>query len=416
MSLVSGGTLVLVSVLGIAGCSSAKLGLRSAVKPVLVRQDSSLELTRKAITPHIKSNGKAWQWRSLFALGAPPQSMVEPVPLGGDEWILATLGGGIGRWDLNKGFAKWHIDVDPGVASKPLVSGANLYFAGLDAQLRKVELSSGKEIWRRKLTAESLGGIALGSGFLFVNSADDTLSAVDEKSGNVLWTYKRPSTKTNVYWSLRGQAVPTLSKDGKRIYLGFSDGTFVAIEAISGQTIWERRFDQVLRVADVDMTAALSANGSKVYMVHADGALYALNTADGSVAWTMGNAASSAPFLDSEGVFLYQGTRNGEIRKLNAQTGAVLWSTTLKNPGHISELRLSESGMLVFSGSHSGIYFVDASDGALKHHVPTGYGPIAPAGLLGDRVFVITPRNHLLRFQIKSDAAEITKQKPKNKS
>ncbi|HVJ63972.1 MAG TPA: PQQ-binding-like beta-propeller repeat protein [Bdellovibrionota bacterium] len=387
-------TLALVFV---AGCSSSKLGVRSARKSQLVHQDSSLALTRFVQPPHVST--KAWQWRSIFALGAPMQSMVEPVALGGGEWIVVTLGGGIGRWNLEKGFARWQIDIDPGVASRPLVSGNNLYFAGMDAQLRKVNLSNGSVVWTRKLTAESLGGIAASGGFLFVNTADDTLAAIDEKTGNMLWTYKRPSTKANVYWSLRGQAVPTLSKDGKKLFLGFSDGTFVALEAISGQTLWERKFEQVLRVADVDLSAVMSTDQSKLFMVHADGALYALNTSDGSVAWTMAGASASAPFLDDKGEYLYQGTRNGEVRKLSARNGSVVWTSTIKNPGHLSSVRKTDSGLLVFSGSHAGIFFVNESNGRLVHEVRTGYGPIAPAAIEGDRIFVISPRNNLMRFR-----------------
>lgn len=392
---------VVCCALVVASCASNRLGLKSQIKVHHVVQDSSIELTRRPQPPYATSKSGPWQWRSLFALGAPMQSMVEPLPLGGGEWIVATLGGGIGRWNLEKGFAKWFIDVDPGVASRPLVTSTHVYFAGMDAFLKKVDLSNGNVVWSHKLTAESLGGIALSNGFLYVNTSDDTLWAIDEKTGNVLWSYKRPSTKANVYWSLRGQAVPTISKDGKKLYIGFSDGTFVALEAVSGQTAWERKFDQVLRVGDVDMTAVLSNDQSKVFMVHADGALYALNTSDGSVAWTVAGVDSSAPMLDAAGEFLYQGTRLGELKKINARTGAIVWTKAFDNPGHLSSVRSDGQDLLVLSGSHSGIYFVRASDGALLEHVKTGYGPIAPAGIDGNRIFVISARNHLLRFWLK---------------
>lgn len=389
--------------MGLVSCSSTRLGLRSQVKAPVVFQDSSIELTRKPQVPHLESKGGAWQWRSIFALGAPAQSMVEPISLGGGEWIVATLGGGVGRWNLEKGFSRWQIEVESGVAARPLATSSALYFAGMDATLRKVNLNNGDIIWSKKLSAESLGGIALNGGFLYVNTADDTLLAVDEKTGNVLWKYQRPSKKANIYWSLRGQAVPTLSKDGKSLYVGFSDGVFVAFEAISGTTLWERKFEQVLRVSDVDMTAALSPDQTRVYMVHADGALYALNAADGAVLWTMPNAAASSPLLDPQGAYVYQGTRHGELRKLNAKNGSVQWSRSYDNPGHISSVRLADNGILVFSGSHAGIYFVDSENGKLVHHVKTGVGPIAPVALEGERIFVVSPRNNLLRFRFAED-------------
>lgn len=387
--------------LSFSACSSTKLGLKSQVRRDFVVQDSSVSLSRRALVPHAENPTGAWQWRSIFALGAPMQSMVEPVSLGGGEWIVTTLGGGIGRWNFEKGFARWNIDVDPGVAARPLVTESNVYFAGMDASLRKVNLETGNVIWSRKLSAESYGGIAFSAGFLYVNSADDTLWAIDEKSGNVLWTYKRPSIKANVYWSLRGQAIPTLSKDGKKLYLGFSDGTFVALEATSGQTIWERKFDQVLRVADVDMTASLHPDQNLLYMVHADGALYALNARDGSVNWTMPGAAASAPTLDAKGEFLFQGTRAGELKKLSARTGSVIWTKAFDNPGHLSSVRTDDKDLLVLSGSHAGIYFLTATSGDLLRFVPTGVGPIAPAAIENNRVFVVSPRNHLLRFWLK---------------
>lgn len=400
MKLKSCAILVFASLTQIS-CSSSQLGLKSQVRKTRVLQDTSVELTKRATVPMNRAGAQgAWQWRSTFALGAPMQSMVEPLSLGGGEWIVATLGGGISRWNFEKGFERWKLDIEPGVAAKPLILGNHVYVIGMDSVLRKVSVQNGASVWTKKLTAESYGGIAAASGVLYVNTADDTLWAVDEKTGNVLWTYKRPSTKANVYWSLRGQAVPVLTKDGKKLFLGFSDGTFVALEAVSGQTIWERKFDQILRVADVDMSALLNKDESRVFMVHADGALYSLSTADGSVAWTVSGVAASAPMLDSAGEFIYQGTRLGELKKINARTGSVIWTTAFSNPGHLSSVRGNGKRLLVVSGSHYGIYFLN-TDGAILHKVDMGIGPIAPAALDGSKVYLISPRNHLLRFEYK---------------
>jgi len=394
--------ILILSVLFLVSCASLKSNFVSQKKNHFLMQSAAIQLTKPAVPPREESkflsDKKPWQWRSIYSIGAPMQSFVEPVSLGNGEWIVATLGGGLGRWNLLKGYKKWQIDVDPGVASIPLVKNGFVYFVGMDALMRKVDVINGKIVWQKKLSAESTGGVALANGFLYVNTADDTLWALDEKTGNLLWTYKRPSNKTNIYWSLRGAGVPALSDDGKTIYIGFSDGTFVALEAVSGQTIWERQFEQQVRVSDVDMGVQVLKD--TLFMVHADGALYALNAKDGSVKWTMPEAASSAPFLGPKGDFLYHGSRGGDLRKINAKTGAILWSQLFKNPGHLSSVRLAKNNVLVVSGSHSGVYFVDEQNGALLHFERTGLGPIGPAAVEGNHVYVISPRNHLLRFYL----------------
>ena len=340
-----------------------------------------------------------WQWRGRNAIGAPAQSFVAPLLLGGDDALIMTLGGGIGLYNLKSGHAKWSQSLPVGVASTPLVSGNSVIVAGMDGNVRKMRLDSGEILWTSRVSAESLGGVSASQGFVFITTGDDSLWALDEKTGQSRWTYKRPAPQASVYWSLRGTSLPLVSNDGKRIFAGFSDGVFVALEASSGDTVWERNFDRAGRFKDADQLAQLSQDGSLIYVPLVDGDLLALKSTDGSTLWSVPEAGGAAPLIDEKEGVLYASLNSGAVQKISLKDTKVLWSSEIDGGLTASPVSLGDTYLAVTS-SHKGLSLLDRTTGKIVYQKDFAPGLSAPPVFDGRRLFVLSGRNRLLMYRI----------------
>jgi len=395
----------------LCSCShlSEKLSAYREKKSIRVATLSTLKLTE---SPGFQTRGgmgvgrrkirslAPWQWRGNDALGAPQQSFLSPQFLGGEDLLVTTLGGGVGLLDLHSGHFRWKLDVAIGVSSKPVVVGSSVYVAGMDAVVRKLKLSTGKLEWESKVSAESLGGIVQSQGFLYVTTGDDALWALDEKTGQNLWTYKRPSPEGSMYWSLRGNAVPALSPDGTKLYVGFSDGTFVCLEASSGHTVWERKFDRAGRFKDADTNPILSNDGQIIYLAIVDGDFVALKATDGTTLWAVPGAAAAAPDVDEVGGAIYVATSDSQIQRLSLKDASIVWTLNLKARGLGSTPVRVGASHLAVSTSHGGVLILNRKTGKIVWERQLGYGSLAPPAYDGRRLVVLSARNYLLVHRV----------------
>lgn len=375
--------LVLGSVL--AGCSSLKSHVQSEVpqSPLRVRTLTTTELGE-----------------GVFDLGAPPQSIVAPIFLDGNQMLIVTMGGSIELRDVQSLKARWKHVVTPGVQAQPLIVGSSVIVAGMDAKIRKLRLSTGEKEWEVSLPAESPGGISASHGMIFVTAADDSLSALDEKTGAALWNYKRPDRVGNVMWSLMGNAVPAISPDGGALYCGFSDGTFVSLEAASGKTLWERNFDRLARFKDVDTSPVLSPDGSVLYLSLVDSDLVALRTRDGSTLTSVPGAAATAPFVDTKEKALYFSTRDNKVVKVSLEDQRILWTTKLDKRGFGSKPVALVEGFIAVTTSRAGLVMLDRKTGQIQWEDTYATGTLAPPSFDGRRLAIVSGRNWLHLYTV----------------
>lgn len=357
---------------------SAELGSREMVDPAL---------------------SKSWQWRRRNALGAPQQSFVAPIFMGGDDVLVCTIGGGVSLVDIKSGTAKWKLEVPIGVASKPFVSGSFIYVAGLDGWVRKLRADSGKLEWSSRLSSESSGGVVVNGSKVFVTSTDDSLWALDEKTGKSLWSYRRPSPQGNVYWSLRGASVPLVSPDGERVYGGFSDGYFVALETSSGATLWERNFERAGRFKDADQPFDLSHDGSQIFLPLVDGDLVVLKSSDGSSQWSISGAGGSSPLLDEAEGALYTSGIEGSLMKISTKDSKIVWSNRLSKTYYAQPVEISET-LLAYMNAENGLLIVDRRTGDVVDKLYLGRAHLASPAFDGSRLLILTSRNQLIVYKI----------------
>jgi len=410
----SAGPLTLVTLSLLSGCaslaprrverSSARvetLASYQMTRPVGYRSRGSfVQGNRKVREP------KPWQWRDRDALGSPPESFIAPQFVSANEMLVVTLGGGVSLINAQTGTPKWNLELPIGVGADPLVVDSDVYIAAMDGIVRKLRLSTGKELWRAQLAAESLGGMTLARGILYVTTSDDSLWALDEKTGQSLWSYKRPSPDSSVFWSLRGSAVPLLSPEGDRVFLGFSDGVFVALDASSGSTIWERKFERSGRFRDADVSPRYLASQSLLLVPVVDGDLLALRTTDGTTVWNLPDTWVYSPTVDEAGGFLYYPTFTGEVHKVRLKDNAVMWTSALKDKGLGSTpVLLGDLGFVAVTTTSGSVILLDNETGKEVWRENFAYGILAPPSFDGRRLAILTSRNKLVLYRVERRTA-----------
>ncbi|MBS1985083.1 MAG: PQQ-binding-like beta-propeller repeat protein [Bdellovibrionales bacterium] len=339
--------------------------------------------------------------QGVFAGNSLPGSSVAPRFLDNDDVLLATMGGNLEVRDVRTLSPRWTRSSVTGFSAQPLLLGSFVVAASMDAKLYKIRLATGEIEWTSHLPAETAGGISASQGLLYVTTQDDSISAFDEKRGTSVWNYKRPAKDgTNVQWSLRGSAVPALSADGKTVYAGFSDGAFVAFEASSGKTLWERNFDRPGRFKDADTSPVLSPDGAVIYLALVDGDLVALRARDGSTLWSLAGAASTAPFIDFQEKAIYLSTRDSRVNKISLEDNHVIWSADLGARGLGSRPATVLDGYLSVSTSRTGVVILDRKTGALVWEANYGLGTVAAPSFDGKRLAVISGRNKLHLYSV----------------
>jgi outer membrane protein assembly factor BamB len=285
-----------------------------------------------------------------------------------------------------RGQVLWEFRAAGRFLAPPRISGDTVYAGCGDGRLYALDLARGTERWRYD-TQEEVGTTpVLGNGLVYVSSLQDTLFAVDAKSGAWKWHHRREPTGS---FTIRGAAGPVL--DGDSIYTAYSDGYVAALDAQSGAPRWQKRIAPSGQFIDVD---ALHASDGRLFVAAYSGAVYALEAKDGQPAWE-----AKIPFASrlavTKGTLVVVAV--DRIHGLSPDDGAILWSTpfsgvpTADPVGH-------RTYALVSSGT--GVLWLDITTGQRLRVFDPGTGVSAPVALKGNRAYVLSNGGELYALDL----------------
>jgi outer membrane protein assembly factor BamB len=154
----------------------------------------------------------------------------------------------------------WRFETAGPVQSEPFYVAAEdaVYFGSHDGALYKLAASDGALAWRFMTNAEVTRRPVVQNGIVYVVNANDTVLALDAKTGQLKWSQHRTPA---FGMEIAGYAGPLV--DDGRVYTAFSDGHVVAYDAQTGNERWpaidlsaeaEQAQGDVPRYLDVDTT------------------------------------------------------------------------------------------------------------------------------------------------------------------
>lgn len=222
---------------------------------------------------------------------------------------------GVKAFYRNSGHQAWEIPLKNGVEGGAALDGEKLYFGSNNGKFYCVNVTSGQILWTFDLNSESLARPLVKGPYVYHVTGNNTLYAFDKNSGASIWV-KANAAKSNM--TIRGQTAPVFS-DGA-LYLGFSDGSFTAVNAQNGRELWSKRIGDDKKFNDVDATVVVT---NKCLLVSSfSNALYCLNKKNGAINWRHDEGGYNAVYADQDKI--YYPTASGEIHLLDLNSGKLL--------------------------------------------------------------------------------------------
>ncbi|QDK37824.1 PQQ-binding-like beta-propeller repeat protein [Bdellovibrio sp. NC01] len=281
----------------------------------------------------------------------------------GDLVIQGNGLDGISAYSRDNGDLKWRLPVVNGVEPSATIIRDRLFFGASDGNFYSVEASTGRVQWTFPTKTENLSEPLLDEGVVYFLSGSNVFYALDAATGKQLWLYSRQDTSQ---FSIRGGSKAAL-KDGN-LYVGFSDGSLVALNAKTGNVVWELQLNRNKRFRDIDATPVV--DGDLIYISGYDDKLYCVSAAKGEVVWRIDGGGYSGVTLFGDKLFYP--TSTGEVQALAKANGEKLWSYKLKE-GIPTQIKVFK-GIVTFGESQGRLVFLDMNTGKALGEMEPGRG------------------------------------------
>ena len=224
------------------------------------------------------------------------------------------------------------------------------------------------------------------------NSEDGNVQAIDAGSGVVDWTRDACNT---------GEATTAPAFAAGKVWVGLDDPGTAALSA-AGTSV-------ACFESDLYTSPPSTAHGV-VYAGGTDGLVVAINAASKKILWQhclqcspSGGPSLATPAVSTDGQWLYIGSpTSGDVYKLNATTGALVWTHYVDSCGE-SAVAVSGSSLFV---SGCAVYALSATTGAqLWHSTKIGSNISMPA-VAGGLVYVTAVGNYSGTFALSASTGK----------
>lgn len=251
----------------------------------------------------------------------------------GGKAYVGTFGGMFYAIDLKDGSFVWAFAAGRSVLGEALATDDAVYFVCDNGYLFKLDRTKGTELWRYDLGDERAPRILehqvvdnsgefdfdhlapcplLVDGVLYVGSGDGSFHAIDAASGKSLWKFQGKG-------KIRTNAVT----DGTRIFFGTFENTVYGVDRATGKELWNRN-----TYGEITSSPMLIEN--RLIVGNRGGLLIALNPSDGATLWKMlfwGSSVESTPSPGEGGIFYIGSSDMRRLSSIDSKDGRVLWRT-----------------------------------------------------------------------------------------
>ena len=237
-------------------------------------------------------------------------SIQAPVP--GDGVVLFGADGEyLYAMDAEAGELAWRHEILLSVFLSPLVADGLVYTLTDENEVFVLDSSAGELIWRNRIPGTTVDLMQLFDGLLYISS--DALYALDAAAGGVVWQFPTESYGAP-YWSYGTtweEEAPYFTVDRGVVYFGSYFGAVIALDAATGQLLWEYQTVS-------GEPAAPTVSEDTVYLGELGGGLYALDRATGRLLWHYPTDADVISFPIVEDGVIYVTTADGRVHAVRA--------------------------------------------------------------------------------------------------
>ncbi|KFN52303.1 hypothetical protein N790_00605 [Arenimonas malthae CC-JY-1] len=324
----------------------------------------------------------------------------------GDRLYVSNDEGRVLALDANSGDTLWDSEVvktgkqgsrvffwrrkaiDGGLTGGPGVGNGLVVAGGRNGEIVALDAETGAERWRARATSEVITAPLVTPDRIVVRSNDGRVFGLDPADGTRKWVFDRGVPALSV----RGNGAPV--SDGQLVYLGYDDGTVVALRLQDGMVGWTQLVaesdgrNELDRMADVDGELALGYQ--EIYATSFRSQTMAISTANGRPLWNrdVGGYAGLALMADR----LIVTDPAGTVWALDRNNGSALWKQEALARRWLTTPAL-QGDYIVVGDVEGYLHWIRASDGVIA-----GRDRVAKEAIRGTPQ--VTPTGTLLALTI----------------
>lgn len=295
----------------------------------------------------------------------------------------------------------WRYDTGGAIEGQPAVDGdaGELYLGNAEGILYALRTADGTKRWEKPAGGPMRSAPAISADAVYVVTANDLVVALSRTDGSELWRYKRDAPQG---FSLTGHSGLVLH-DGK-LFVGFTDGFVVSLDAASGTAAWERdtaidleeEGDNITRFVDVDTTPVIV--GDRVWIASFSAGLYELSIGSGSVLWKDAERTSIVSITAAADSSLVLSSADDGVIRFDTEEHIDLWKRPVVRgaAGTASVVR----GVVLFGENLGGFLALSLDTGAELSRLESGHGFTAECAVAGHLGFVVSNGGSLFAFAI----------------
>jgi outer membrane protein assembly factor BamB len=237
------------------GTEKTKTQIDTGVVCPIVRNESFFYIAGADKRIHtIRANDKV----KVFEVAAENDSRITSVLAENDFVIFATEAGNVIRIATDKAAKIWQFNATSAVVGPVVHDATSLYFACRDTCVYRIELSSGKLLWKYQTQGVLDAAPQLGDKLVYQCVPGMGLAAIDKQTGKPVWQVK--------------DGAGMLSESGDKTFVVTNSGRLVAMDNIKAKQLYS------VNVALPIQYAANTAD-SRIYIADAQGRIACLEPA-----------------------------------------------------------------------------------------------------------------------------------------
>ncbi len=287
---------------------------------------------------------------------------------------------GLVSYDLGTKNVKWRLNIPYGVEASAASIKDRLFVGSNNGRMYSVNLQNGEIVWSFESKSELVSEPLLNEGVLYFVSGSQALYALDAATGKQLWIHSRQDTTSSM--TIRGGSRPSIANDV--VYVGFSDGALVALNAKTGTEQWEITLNRNTKFKDIDASPVI--DGDFIYVNSFDDKVYCLSREKGEIVWNAPYGGPTTPLVSGAHVFVT--SSKGELVSLTKKDGNLAWSRKTSE-GIFSEPSLFND--LVVTGETQGkLLFFNKTTGETVGSFEPGRGVFSKPSIFDNLIYFVS--------------------------
>lgn len=301
--------------------------------------------------------------------------------------------------DAASGETLWEIQLDTPVSSGLTAIAGRLYLGTRNGEVLAIDQQSGEVLWRAPVSSEVLAPPQANRELLVVQSVDGAVTALDRATGEERWVY----TSNQPALTLRGTGTPRVIEPVT--FAGFANGRLVTLDNRSGQPLWDLRVavprgrTEVDRLVDLDGQPLLTQDG-RLYVTSYNGRLLALEATTGEILWERESSSYLSPIL--VGDYLFTVTEDSHVLALDALSGRVLWESAALE-GRSLTAPVFVDGHIALGDYEGYVHLLDARTGEIVGRREVGDTISLPLLAGEQRIYVMDNDGELDAYRLTSN-------------